>query len=106
MSIEGGMWRLCCASGALSENSLQEFLVDEKPVCLLRRGASVFAFTAKCPHAGGRLCEGSVDARGHVICPVHHYRFNPANGYNASGEGYKLKTFPLKEEEGSIFVFF
>ena len=27
MSIEGGMWRLCCASGALSENSLLWLIV-------------------------------------------------------------------------------
>lgn len=80
--------------------------MDGKQICLLRRSDKIFAFAATCPHAGGRFCEGSVDARGNVICPVHHYRFNPANGYNASGEGYKLKTFPAKEEEGLIFVRF
>jgi 3-phenylpropionate/trans-cinnamate dioxygenase ferredoxin subunit len=37
---------------------------------------------------------------------MHKYRFNPANGYNTSGEGYKLKTYPVKEEEGRIFVEF
>ncbi|MBS1630121.1 MAG: Rieske 2Fe-2S domain-containing protein [Bacteroidetes bacterium] len=101
-----GYWRLCCPSEGLMEDRLQEFDLGEKRICLLRRAGRVLAFSANCPHAGGRLCEGWIDARGRVVCPVHHYRFDPANGYNASGEGYKLKTFPAKDVEGSIFVFF
>lgn len=106
MSTETSFWRPCCASETLEEGKLQEFNLGEKRLCLLRRNGRVFAFSASCPHAGGRLCDGWIDARGRIVCPVHHYRFDPANGYNASGEGYKLKTFQAKEETGSIFVFF
>lgn len=81
-----------------------EVPAGEKRVCLLRKAGLVFAFAATCPHAGARLCEGWPDAQGRVVCPLHQYRFNPANGYNTSGEGYKLKTYPVKEEDGRIFV--
>lgn len=104
MSGEGVKWRKAGAKEALPEGLIQEMDLEGKRLCLLRRDGKVFAFSTICPHAGGRLCEGLVDARGHIICPVHHYRFNPSNGYNSSGEGYKLKTFPLREENGQIFV--
>ncbi len=91
---------------ALELNRPQEFMFGDKPIGLLRRADSVYAFAATCPHAGAPLCEGRPDAKGHLICPLHKYRFNPANGYNSSGEGYKLKTFPLRLEEGRIFVQF
>ena len=90
----------------LSDDLPQEFAFPDKRVGLLRRGEAVFAFAATCPHAGAPLCDSRLDAKGHLICPLHRYRFNPVNGYNSSGEGYKLKTFPVRLEEGRIFVQF
>ncbi len=99
-------WHYCTDSAGLTEGRLTEVPAGDKRVCLLRREAKLYAFAATCPHAGARLCEGWVDPQGRVVCHLHKYRFNPANGYNTSGEGYKLKTYPVKEEEGRIFVQF
>ncbi len=100
------LWHECALANELEEQRMTELVVGEKRICLLRRKGTLFAFAATCPHAGARLCEGRVDPQGRIVCPLHSYRFNPANGYNASGEGYKLKTYPVKEEEGRIFVQF
>jgi len=99
-------WHLCRLADALPINKITEVPAGEKTVCLLRKDGKLYAFSAICPHAGSRLCEGWTDAQGRVVCALHKYRFNPANGYNTSGEGYKLKTYPVKEEEGRIFVQF
>lgn len=88
----------------LEQNKLTERIVAGKRVGLLKRGDSIYAFTASCPHAGGSLCEGWLDARGHIVCPEHKYHFDPANGRNTSGEGYKLYTYPVEIKEGNIFV--
>jgi len=106
MNLETRSWHFCIEAEALLPGKLTEVAAGEKLVCLLRRSDQLYAFAALCPHAGGRLCEGWTDSQGRVVCPVHKYRFNPANGYNTSGEGYKLKTYPVKEEEGRIFVQF
>jgi 3-phenylpropionate/trans-cinnamate dioxygenase ferredoxin subunit len=106
MSFETAAWHFCIDAAGLPVNKIIEVSAGEKLICLLRRAGKLFAFTASCPHAGGRFCEGWVDAMGRIVCPEHKYRFNPANGYNTSGEGYKLKTYPVKEEEGRIFVQF
>ncbi|MBW7914307.1 MAG: Rieske (2Fe-2S) protein [Taibaiella sp.] len=86
------------------QNKLTETVVDNKTIALLRRGNDIFAFAATCPHAGGRLCDGWVDMEGRIVCPLHKYRFDPANGRNTSGEGYKLKTYPVEIRDENIYV--
>ncbi len=97
-------WHTCAESGELAEGVMKEAQAADKRICLLRKGGRLFAFAATCPHASAPLCEGRVDVQGRVVCPLHGYRFNPANGHNTSGEGYKLGTYPAKEEDGRIFV--
>lgn len=89
---------------SLPEEKVTETLAGEKQVGLLKRGDMVYAFAATCPHSGARLCEGWLDAKGHIVCPLHKYRFSPANGYNSSGEGYKLKTYPVEIRNDEIYI--
>ena len=81
-----------------------EISVGDRKICLLRRGETVFAFSDRCPHAGVPLCTGHTDAKGHLVCPRHGYRFELSRGYNSSGEGYKLKTFAVEIRTEGIFV--
>jgi 3-phenylpropionate/trans-cinnamate dioxygenase ferredoxin subunit len=92
------------AVNTLQEGRIIETKFGEKIVAVLKRGEQVFAFAATCPHAGARLCEGWVDAQGRIVCHLHSYRFDPANGRNTSGEGYKLRTYPVEQREGSIYI--
>ncbi len=89
---------------SLAENKLTEVLVAEKRIGLLKQKDKIMAFTAACPHAGVNLCTGWVDAMGRIVCPEHKYRFDPANGRNTSGEGYKLFTYPVEIRDGEIYV--
>lgn len=91
------------ASG-LEENKLTEIAVATKKIGLLKRNNAVYAFTALCPHAGAPLCEGWLDPLGRIVCPDHKYRFDPANGRNTSGEGYKLFTYRVEIRGDEIFV--
>jgi len=88
----------------LAENKLTEISVSQKRIGLLKRNAMVYAFSATCPHAGSPLCDGWVDALGRIVCPEHNYRFDPANGRNTSGEGYKLFTYPVEIKNDDIYV--
>ncbi len=103
MTIDSAAAWHCVAglrAGDLAEGVITEGTAGGEAVCILRRGETLYAFAAHCPHAGARLCEGWVDARGSVVCPAHTYRFDPRNGYNRSGEGYKLKTYRVEVREG------
>ena len=80
--------------------------VEERKLCIGRHNGQLFAFTPKCPHASGSLAEGYLDAVGNVVCPLHRYKFSLKNGRNVSGEGYFLKTWPVKVDEFGVHVGF
>ncbi len=94
------------AYSAIEENKLMEVSIGEKRIGLVRRQGSLHAFTAKCPHAGAPLCEGWLDAQGRIVCPDHKYRFDPTNGRNTTGEGYKLFTYPVEVRDDEVWVLF
>jgi nitrite reductase/ring-hydroxylating ferredoxin subunit len=88
----------------LEEQKIQEVKAGEKIVCLLRSKGNIYAFAAQCPHQGAPFCNGWLDAQGRIVCPLHKYRFDPANGRNTSGEGYKLRTYPTEVRDGFIYI--
>jgi nitrite reductase/ring-hydroxylating ferredoxin subunit len=88
----------------LADGKMQEAQAGGKQIGLLKRNGMVYAFSALCPHAGARLCDGWVDALGRIVCPLHSYRFDPANGRNTSGEGYRLMTYPVELRDDGIYV--
>lgn len=89
-----------------AENDIAIATVNDKKICIGKHDQKIFAFAYKCPHAGGLLAYGYIDTSGNVICPQHRYKFNMHNGYNVSGEGYFLKTWPVEIKDDGIFVGF
>jgi nitrite reductase/ring-hydroxylating ferredoxin subunit len=90
----------------LVEGKLTEICLVGKRIGLLKKDNTILAFAALCPHAGAALCTGWVDGLGRIVCPEHKYRFDPANGRNTSGEGYKLVTYKVQLMADAIFIGF
>ncbi|MBS1620345.1 MAG: Rieske 2Fe-2S domain-containing protein [Bacteroidetes bacterium] len=86
------------------ENNIAVVELKGKKICLAMFNNSVFAFAFKCPHAGGLLADGYIDAIGNIVCPVHRYKYNISNGRNVSGEGYYLKHWPVELREDGVYV--
>jgi 3-phenylpropionate/trans-cinnamate dioxygenase ferredoxin subunit len=86
------------------DNNIAVAEVKGKKICIARWNEQVFAFAFKCPHAGGILADGSIDARGHIVCPLHRYKYDMGNGRNVSGEGYYLKHWPVEITEEAVYV--
>ena len=89
-----------------SSNGMAEVEAGGKVICVALQNGSLLACTKKCPHAGGILAEGYLDAIGNIVCPLHRYKFSLHNGRNVSGEGYFLKTFPIEIRKEGVFVGF
>lgn len=85
-------------------NNIAVVEVKGKKFCLGKFNQALFAFAYKCPHAGGFLADGYIDAIGNIVCPMHRYKFNMANGRNSSGEGYYLKHWPAEQRDDGIYV--
>ena len=87
-----------------STEGLAEIDVHGKKICIAMHNETITACAATCPHAGGTLAEGYLDALGNITCPLHSYKFSLQNGRNISGEGYFLKTFPIELKVDGIYV--
>jgi 3-phenylpropionate/trans-cinnamate dioxygenase ferredoxin subunit len=86
------------------ENNLLAAEINGKPITLAKVGDRVYACAYKCPHASGVLAGGYIDAVGHIVCPLHRYKFDLRNGRNVSGEGYYLKTYGVQIREDGVYV--
>lgn len=88
----------------LEPNGLMEIVVNSKTICIARQADRLYACAQKCPHAGGHMAQGYINASGNIVCPLHRYTFSLQNGRNTSGEGYFLHTFPVEIRNDGIFV--
>jgi 3-phenylpropionate/trans-cinnamate dioxygenase ferredoxin subunit len=87
-----------------AQNNIGVVQANGKKICIGKHHNQVFAFAYKCPHAGGLLAEGNIDAMGNVVCPLHRYKYNLQTGRNVSGEGYYLKHWPVEIRAEGVFV--
>ncbi len=78
--------------------------VNGKKICVGRHQDRFFAFAHKCPHAGAPMVNGFIDPLGNVVCPLHRYKFNMKTGFNTSGEGFHLKTWPVDWLEDGVYI--
>ncbi|HEX2536412.1 MAG TPA: Rieske (2Fe-2S) protein [Chitinophagaceae bacterium] len=85
-------------------NEMAPFQLAGRALLLGRHKGAFYAFNAQCPHASAPFRQGYIDARGNVVCPLHHYKFCIMNGKNISGEGYKLKHYPVEVREDGVYV--
>jgi nitrite reductase (NADH) small subunit len=67
-----------------------------------------FATQNQCPHKGemaiSRGLTGSSDGQPKVACPFHKKTFSLEDGKCLTGDEYRLKTYPVKVENGLVFI--
>ncbi|MFZ9660292.1 MAG: Rieske (2Fe-2S) protein, partial [Chitinophagaceae bacterium] len=77
---------------------------EGKIICIGKNNGQLHGFAYKCPHASGIMANGFIDALGNVVCPLHRYKFNMANGRNITGEGYHLRTYPIEQRDDGLYL--
>lgn len=87
----------------LPEGSIRKVVVDGKEIALYNVGGRIFATGTICPHQGGPLDEGELDGR-KVICPWHGWMFNLEDGTAVMNPNIRIPTYPVKVENGQIFL--
>jgi len=70
---------------------------------VLEADGELLAHEADCPHLGGPLDEGEIEA-GAVVCPWHGYRFDCASGRGPEGQRPRLTRTARVEQQGSEAV--
>jgi len=79
----------------------RNFLVAEQLIAVFHtRDGGVFATQANCPHRGGPLADGLVDAST-VVCPLHDRVFDFATGKGV-GNDCDIVTYPARIDENGV----
>jgi multimeric flavodoxin WrbA/nitrite reductase/ring-hydroxylating ferredoxin subunit len=91
-------------AGELSRRSVQRIMAGRTPLALTFRNGVFGAVSSVCNHAGGPLCEGSLDDE-YLTCPWHHWKFHRCTGVGeASFEEDRVPAFAVKVEHGHVWI--
>jgi nitrite reductase (NADH) large subunit len=67
-----------------------------------------YATQNMCPHRKAFVLSRGIlgDAQGEpkIACPLHKKTFSLRNGESLQGEDYRIRTFPVKVEDGQVYV--
>ena len=76
---------------------------DGSAVAVCNVAGDLYAIDGICPHSGGPLGHGALDGA-ILTCPFHGWEFDCRTG-TMPGDDLKLQaTYPVKVEDGEIFV--
>jgi cytochrome P450/nitrite reductase/ring-hydroxylating ferredoxin subunit len=79
-------------------------VVDGNELVLVRRGNTLRAYEARCPHQGTLLTEGEIRGQD-LVCRGHGHRFDIVTGdCKERGKNLCLRAYPLKTEGGDVLV--
>jgi nitrite reductase (NADH) small subunit len=99
-----GEWvRLCSHAELPAEGEAKEFSVAGKTLCVATLGGKPLALDNVCPHRGGPLAEGTIEA-GKVVCPWHQWEFDLATGVSTHSQEAKVATYALQQKGEDVFV--
>ena len=77
--------------------------IENHKIALFRHQGRVYALRDSCPHQGAPINQGYIN-EGCVVCPHHGWMFRVENGAFSNNENLKIRVYPVKEEDGDIFV--
>lgn len=60
-------------------------VVEKKSIVLMKLDGEFFVLDNYCPHKGGPLAGGNFDNDGYLVCPWHHYQYDPKTGASPPG---------------------
>jgi 3-phenylpropionate/trans-cinnamate dioxygenase ferredoxin subunit len=88
----------------VSKNQMKVFNVKGQEILLINVEGKFYAFDNRCPHMGYPLFFGSLKGDT-VTCGFHSAKFNVRTGESVGPvTSERLKTFPVKIQNSSIFI--
>jgi pyruvate oxidase len=97
-----GQWhRLEGVSLAIGEVTVA--VVADRAVCVTRTDEGYGVLDNHCPHQGGPLGEGQIEA-GCLICPWHGYEYDPITGAPPGGYSDSATVYPSELRNDGLYV--
>ena len=95
--------RLTTESNLPGPNEANELPCGDKEICVANLNGTFHAMDNICLHRGGPIGQGMIE-NGKVICPWHAWAWDPKTGEAAHNPAAKVAIYPLKIENGEVFV--
>ena len=97
-------WRQVCAATDIPILGARVVHSKHGDIAVFRNAEDeVFALRDKCPHKGGPLSQGIVFGR-RVACPLHGWTIKLDDGCAALPDEGCTVSFPVRVEEGQVFL--
>lgn len=97
------MWQQAMAAEALKIGQGRCWSHPKGQIGLYRTSKGLFAIDNACPHYEAQLHQGELSEDA-VRCPWHRWRFSLIDGRCDTGATFNIKTYPVKEEAGMLWV--
>ena len=91
--------------GESKKISIGDPMAGGTEIILCRRDGKLFAVDVLCPHEGGRIVAGPLHEGRYVMCPLHNYKFDPANGRAIGTACKNARTYRVVARGGDCEVF-
>jgi nitrite reductase/ring-hydroxylating ferredoxin subunit len=88
---------------ALPPGSAVHVDIEDGAVAVCNVGGTLHAMDGMCPHSNGPLGHGALHGT-MLICPYHSWGFDCRTGESDVDDELKLATYPVRVEDGVIFV--
>jgi nitrite reductase (NADH) small subunit len=97
-------WFDCGPLSAIPQRGARIVKVPRRDIAVFRTASDeIFALENRCPHKGGPLSEGIVHGRT-VACPLHNWNISLEDGQATGADKGCARTFPVKLENGRIYL--
>jgi nitrite reductase/ring-hydroxylating ferredoxin subunit/(2Fe-2S) ferredoxin len=98
-----GAWTRVGPAGEVPANGMKEFSVGGTSVLVVHTGDAYVAFQAMCPHEAIPLEQGIHDGST-LTCLEHMWQFDIRTGAPMGDALEGLRSYPLKDEGGTLYV--
>jgi nitrite reductase (NADH) small subunit len=96
-------WAQVCRLDELREGCGRSVDALGLRVAIFRAGDAVVALSGICPHSGGSLGHGWIEA-GEVVCPLHRWRFRLADGRCTTVRGEGVHRFRCEVRGEDVWI--
>lgn len=79
--------------------------IENDEIALFNSNGEIYAINDFCPHRGAPLSEGFLED-GKVFCPLHCFDFSLLTGECQIASHLTVATYPVKVEDGGIFILY
>ncbi|MBX6361078.1 Rieske (2Fe-2S) protein [Pseudacidobacterium ailaaui] len=95
--------RICGTSELPASGAAREIASGDRMLCVANEGGVISVMDNVCPHRGGPLGQGMVEA-GKIICPWHAWAFDLKTGAAEHTPLAKVQVYEAKIEGEDVLV--